>query len=503
MHKNHHLKSGQAIIFLMVVVVIGLFVVIWNFDLHRIITAKVQVRNAADAAAMAGARWQGVTLNMIGDLNLIQAAILTEAYANNDDLHEFEVPPEVLDLHDLRNRLCLFGPLAAFSVAQQAAFDNGAFNDPELAADLQWLAEEFMKIHGSPYNNLSYEYYGELLANIVAHGVAVSSYTVQFPDHPLTQEKFYTGIAYALGGVWCGLENYEYELEHYEGVDSWSKLDTEIGVYRMLDLKLREFRTMAAGTEENIWPPPRPGTAMFDKDWQEFLDYVRADERGIFASFPGSDASLLLESMVPYNPTEDIQWHVFSGAWLRTWPQPRDGEDDLEDDKDQDRFPIWAEVQDKYNYIGAETGVGISMPVHRGILATSSRETVDLEYQAKAKPFGYFEGAAQDSPPYYLGFVFPVFTDVRLIHSEIGDKQVPTEFFRHVLRHLDAYLEGGPDALNPTCHYCQLLKAWETLDREAGLEWLEDAEDMDDNPCDPDDDGSEYEGLIGGARRGS
>ena len=59
MSDRYQKKSGQALIFLMMVVLIGLLVVIWNFDLHRVITAKMRVRNSTDAAALAAARWQG------------------------------------------------------------------------------------------------------------------------------------------------------------------------------------------------------------------------------------------------------------------------------------------------------------------------------------------------------------------------------------------------------------------------------------------------------------
>jgi hypothetical protein len=498
MNMRHHHKSGQAIIFLMVVIVIGLFVVVWNFDLHRIITAKIRIRNAADAAAMAGARWQGVTLNMIGDLNLIQAAILAEEAENQDGAAEFIVPPEVDTLHELRNRLSFLGPLAAYSISQQAAFDNGIFRDPEIETDLRWMAEEIRTQVGQPpYDNAYYDY-ADLLDSLADLGAAVGSYTANFPNHPLTQERFYSGIAQAMGGLWSALDAYRYQLENYEDFQSWSKLDTEIPPFYMLDLKLREWVSRSAG--DDSWPPRKPATAI-STNWVEYQDYFDADRRNVFAS-RGADTEYVFSGIFPWMPDRDIQWHIFSGSWQRTWPKPRNGEDDLED-ADGYRFPIWGSVKDQYNYLGAETGVSIDTPAYRGILASPSRETVDLTYRAKAMPFGYIEAQNQDSPPYYFGFVFPVFTDVRLIHSDLGDRQLPPGFFRHVLRHLEAYLEGGPEALNPECRYCRLLQAWDNLDREEGLRWLEEAEEMEDSPLAPNDDGSEYDGLSGGATRGS
>ncbi len=515
-HKSgqaHRRSSGQAIIFLMVVVVIGLFVVIWNYDLFRIISAKVHVRNAADSAAMVGARWQGVTLNMIGDLNLIQAAELAlEAEAIVGTTNPLVVPDSVHELHSLRERLRFFGPLAAFSLAQQAAFDNGASNDPKLAGDLMWLVDELREEPGAaPNSDLSLREYADMLENIVNHGVAVSSYTVRFRQHPLTQEKFYRGIALALAGQWYGLEDYEYQLEQYEDVDSWSKLDTEFRFFFMLDLKLQQWNSRDASganstaQSQNSNPTysrPLPPDAIAT-NLEEYIDYIGMDRRGILQTM-GADTNYLEAGIYPAEyENGPIAWHIYSRAWQKQWPKPSRGEADYEDEKEGLRFPIWSRIEERYDYMGAEAGFGISAPVHRGIVASASQQSVDLEFKAKAKPFGYIEGEDQDWPPYYFGFVFPVFTDVRLIPSDIGDQQVPAEFFRHVVAHLEAYLEGGPEALDPGCRYCQLLKAWEFLDRDEGLRRLDEAKDKEDTPGHPDKDGSEFDGLSGGATRGS
>ena len=63
-------------IFIVMVVVILSFVVLWNIDLHKVIYVKSLSQNAGDSAALAGARWQAITLNLIGDLNVMQAVAL-------------------------------------------------------------------------------------------------------------------------------------------------------------------------------------------------------------------------------------------------------------------------------------------------------------------------------------------------------------------------------------------------------------------------------------------
>ncbi len=496
----HRRRSGQALIFLMVVVLIGLLVVIWNFDLHRVITAKIRVRNATDAAALAAARWQGITLNMIGDLNLIQAAILSVAFENNEDLLQFEVPSEINELHELRARLAFIGPLAAYSIAQQTAFENGAFHDPVLAADVRFLAEEIRnKVGYQPYDN-AFADYADLLEILADNGVAVGAFTPRIPVHPLTQEKFYGAIAQALAGWWCPMHAYEYELENYEGIDSWTKLDADFDYNYVFDLRLSEFTSMPAGSDGTGF---RPGIAPFQTS-QEFINALSnyltvAEEKGVVPNYGSPD--FVLGGMYPFNPTQDIRWHVYSGSWARQWPKPTYY--DEETDEEGGQFPLRSAVRPEYNYIGAVAGLSISTPVGRGILSTTDNETVDLVYKAKAMPFGSLESDSGTQTPYYLGIVFPAFEEVRLIHSDIGGRVLGAAFYRHVAEHLEGYLASGPAALDPDCPYCKLLRAWETLDRESGLAWLKNAyEDDGDNPCEPDDDEDRSWGKAGGGATG-
>lgn len=493
-------KSGQAIIFLLVVIVIGLFVVIWNFDLLRITNAKVEVLNATDAAAMAGARWQGVTLNMIGDLNLMQAAYLAIAAEEQRGWIEFNVPDEVEELHDLRSRLSFLGPLAAFAIAQQTASDNGAFSDPALAADLYWLAEEFRDgeyQEEEPYAG-AFEDYADLLERIPA---VAASFTPILEDDPWMDERFYFAIGQALGGVWCGLEDYSYELANYQTLDDWPGYSPDIPPFEMLDLKLEVWSSRDEGQMGFRRAPP---TGLSSNLWElgEFLGF---DHRGIFEAAE-ADPYRSIAGMFPFRPDKDIRWHVFDESWQGQWPKPRNGQRLLEADDEGDdafRFPLRSAVQDRYNYMGAEAGFSMAVSVHRGILATDDNPLVGLVYKSKAKPFGFFSGEEMDWPPYYFGLVLPVFTDVRLVHSDIGDHVMSADFFHHVRDHLESVRERGANGLDPNCRYCQLLGAWESLDRAAGLRWLQEAESSPEDPFDPDNEGSAIDRLKGGASGGS
>lgn len=498
-------KSGQAIIFLMVVLVIGTLAVVWNFDLHRVVSAKLRMRNAGDAAALAGARWQGYALNMIGDLNLIQAAIVSMSYEDDTNGITFYAPDEAFELHELRSRLEVVGPLGAFAVAQQTAFNNGALPDPDLAENLLYMAEELRdEISDTPYDN-AWDEYADLLENLVARGVAVGSYSLYLPrrPHPLLREDFYAAIAQAQANWWCAMRPFDYYLENYEDHESWPTLPSEFRYRLMFDLMLDEFSVEYA---DDGWIPPDAAIPEGDEYGQEFAEFLGSND--VIMGFGDPDYAYPGIVALP-----ELEWHVYhsdprNGGWDARWPRPAEYDDVVTRANLSRVLAIRERVKPEYDYLGAVAGISMAAPVSRGILSSSGNPTVDLSYRAKAKPFGVLDFENDDAgvqPPHYFGFVFPCFDQVRLVHSDIGYGVFSGPFYDHITRHLQAYLDGGTASLQPDCSYCRLLVAWETLDRREGLEWLDRAYSDDvDNPCRPeaDDDYDPVWGETGGGATG-
>jgi hypothetical protein len=458
------------------------------------------MRNAGDAAALAAARWQGHTLNMIGDLNLIQAAIMSNSYDEDPATGaiEFFMPDEAYELHELRQRLEFVGPLAAFAVAQQTAFNNGALPDPALTSNLLFFAEDLRdEIGREPYAE-AFDEYANVIEDLAMRGVAASSYGIaNLPrNHPLVEEAFYAAIAEALVGWWCPMRAYEYELEDYEDFESWGNLNVENFRYRfMFDLQLDEFSTINASGEL-----VKPGIAIPNEDdfIEELQEYM--ETATIVENF--GDTDYVTPAMYE---VEEAEWHIYKNTWARRWPRPATYDDKVTHQNLDRRLAIRGRVRAKYNYLGAVAGISMSAKVGRGILSSSDNETVDLAYKAKAKPFGFLNLEGGQEPPYYFGFVFPCFQDVRLVHSDIGERALSGTFFNHITQHLEPYLDRGPEAADPECSYCRLLVAWDLLDRQDGLEWLDRAySDDNDNPCDPEsDDDQPWEDDGGGATGGS
>ena len=127
--KNYN-ASGQVLIVGLIIVLILLLTIFIFFDIHNIIRAKIKVETAEQAAALAGARWQGESLNLIGELNLL---IANEAILNSSAV---QTPAGIVEIrnrmsagvkaiNELQTRVAFMGPLIGLSAAQQAAKNNG------------------------------------------------------------------------------------------------------------------------------------------------------------------------------------------------------------------------------------------------------------------------------------------------------------------------------------------------------------------------------------------
>ncbi|MCF7838493.1 MAG: hypothetical protein K9N49_07665, partial [Candidatus Marinimicrobia bacterium] len=169
-------RRGQALIFVVLAVVILAFVVLFVFDLHKTLFVKTRGRNAGDAAALAAARWQGIALNLVGDLNLLQAVAVSQALTLGADPE-----PVAAVLGDLAARVNFVAPLIGFAAAQQAAKNNGLFVNPAFTAALlnhaAEVANEYPRRYPlPPYRNdpeppTAWDDYTGMLAELAAGGV--------------------------------------------------------------------------------------------------------------------------------------------------------------------------------------------------------------------------------------------------------------------------------------------------------------------------------------------
>lgn len=216
----HSKNSGQVLILGIVILVALLLLILVSFDVHNIIRAKLKVETAHEAAAIAGAKWQQESLNLIGEINLIKACA---ALLERDDNWQVSLPklnplqPDSYEqrraaiqaridvLTEMQSRVSFIGPIIGFAAAQQAAKANGLPANGNLKPYIELLqnnsryCEETGGAKKIINNYLWRAPYIELIQEISNSGIAVYpnariNTSVATNPYELGREKLYLDI---------------------------------------------------------------------------------------------------------------------------------------------------------------------------------------------------------------------------------------------------------------------------------------------------------------------
>ncbi len=108
------------------------------FNFHNVVRAKIKVESIQQASALAGAQWQVIGLNMIGQVNLLKACTLMTA--KDEAIPSTEPPPEAKSerakkrhrlqsrlrtLTETQARISFIIPVMGYMAVQQTAKQNG------------------------------------------------------------------------------------------------------------------------------------------------------------------------------------------------------------------------------------------------------------------------------------------------------------------------------------------------------------------------------------------
>ncbi len=461
-------RSGQTMIFLLVILVLLTLVVLWNFDLHKIIAVKLRSQNAGDAAALAAARWQGSSLNLIGQLNALQALAIHDALARGGT--DFSAAEAIADL---QARMCYVGPMTAFAAAEHAAKNNGVYVNASFTAEVaahagQVESDYAFRFPDPPWGDpnrgrTAWDDYADMIRVIAAEGVAAAPDNRQlYTDfassaHLLLNPGFYDAIA---SEDWCWFLFHAMDtLENYRTWRDWDALPV-ITEPRPMNA---EYFSLGLDTVSTLEDLDRMGG-----DSTEALDRL------------GAVTGVTLSNAVA---RVEARWYVYDPRRWRPWNEliPED-------------FPFRAPVKESYDYIGADAAVRIEQTSPR----LSPGQAMDtVLWTAAAKPFGTLEDGQR---PNTYGIVLPGFTDVRLIPVDASTASAGGSrpgWAEHIYDHLEPYVARGIGHLTPGCWYCERLRTWEAPSfRQTGIEWLQQHED------DCYQRGGPGPGDAGGARRG-
>lgn len=430
-------QSGQTMVFMIMVLVILSFVVLWNFDLHTVLHLKSRTQNAGDAAALAAARWQGITLNLVGDLNIMQAVLLSGGDTAS-----------AAQLTNLQARLCFAGPGIGLLAAQQAAKNNGIYSHADFTARLNEHATNVLADYGlvftEPYQGC-WQDYGALLQTVAGQGVAAGPdnvrYYTDYADggHFLLMQSFYDAIE---GRDWCWFYfNAMDLLEYYDG--DWPELPVVIP------------STQPANTEIfGLGLRPRTTALPGGADTVALMNTLRA-ARGLDDRVISNEVAATTNTWYTYDPAVWSTWNLIS----------------LEGD---DPFPAAAAVKPQYNYAGADVVIRIEAGAGR---LTPGAQGHDITWTAAAKPFGYLATDDGSLRPDSCSVVLPAFHNVRLIPADTASGPAGGSYnlaWRiHIEDHLPLYLQYGLAGLDAACDYCRQLTVWENLAfRDEGKAWL-------------------------------
>ncbi len=438
-------RAGQTMIFLLAVVVALAFVVLWNFDLHKTLAVKLRSQNGGDAAALAAARWQGLSLNLIGQLNVLQAVAILDALVRGDG--DFG---EARAIAGLQARLCYVGPVVGLSAAQQAAKQNGLFVHAGFTDDLARhagiVAATYPARFRPPYPDddvsglTAWDDYAQMIWTVAANGVAAAPdhpdrYADYIPNsHPLLDPGFYDAVASL---DWCWFLHNAYDLlRSYREWRDWPALPVIVRP----DPMNSEFFSLRLGRAETLEDIPGLSQAGVQSLRREL---ERLTGRAIRQEVVRVEAAWFV-----YDPSAWGRWSDLYG----------------------DDFPFEGRVKSEYDYIGADAAVRVETALAR---VTPGIATDAIAWTAAAKPFGFLEGPTR---PNRWGLVLPAFREVRLVPVDAATGSAGgsrPEWAMHIYTHLPDYSERGLEGLHPGCWYCAQLRQWEEpAFRQAGIEWL-------------------------------
>ena len=428
-------------VFVVMVVVIIAFIALWNFDLHKLIFVKTISLNASDAAALAGARWQGITLNLLGDLNIAEAVSINDALLRGET-NDF---PEAQAIAELAMRARYAGPMIGYAVAQQAAKNNRTYAYADFTTRVHGQAQA---IRGSVKTHdlagLIQLDYADMLDSVANDGIAALA--SDFEPNILRDKAFYNAI---LAPDWCWFKNNYLNLlggnllYQYHSYEQWQRpvpLDP-------LSVNVTAITNLA---ELSGWmgDPTTPLKALHQMSQSSVLP--------------------LSNKLIPITITNFV-WFCYDYTWQQKWSQY------LKDNRDGSPFPFASDIRQEYDIRGAANVMRVSADPPPAYFNKTSHHITSV---SAARPFGYLTGPL---PASQYGLVLPAFHDARLIPVDSSGLQPPAdaddpEFERHIDTEVWIYLDhGGPPAITAfKDRYCSALVLWEQDSfRKIGRDWLE------------------------------
>lgn len=362
--KRNTRRSGQMAIFL-VLILAGLALLFsLNVDIFTASRSKIRLQNAADASALALARWQGITLNMIGDLNIAHMAAICQSNKN-----------AIIGIQGLQRSIARLGPTAGFKAANDMARKNGVAVSGDMTEATK-LAAELMD---DEYRRMV----DVVLRDGICAGIDNAAIIKANYDDPRKDPDFYEAIRGRDFRTLC--------VRYSNGSHQLPSIPS--GAPDPEDILLSDRRNACFGSVGIDWEKGY-GYASRISSLAEFARKCGCDKAVTVAGL-ATNANLIAEySWCVYDPTE---WSA------------------LPEELGFSRFPWLTPLQDRYNTKGGAATVRIEGST---ALTSVAAQTNSIAAIAAAKAFGSVDGdRVTDASP---SIVLPSFSEARLVPFAFG-----------------------------------------------------------------------------------
>lgn len=188
-------KSGQIALFLVFLFTGLVLLFLTNVDLFKAARSKLRLQNIADASTMAVARWQAMTLNLVGDLNFAHLKAINDIIPADERTTNF-----IAGITALQRHLKAIGPLIGFDAANQLARKNGAKVSVGMRDATESIADSTDPV------------YAALIRKISANGIFAGIDNTKSPTDLLTNPRFYRAVQNENFQELCSLGGYHHTL---------------------------------------------------------------------------------------------------------------------------------------------------------------------------------------------------------------------------------------------------------------------------------------------------
>ena len=446
-------KSGQVVLVLAFMLLGLLLLALVGVDVFLSAHRKNRLQNAGDAAALAAARWQGITLNALGALNLAKIDLLCKVGDPSYNPAEWNVATNICErITALQERLAFAGPLMGFYAAQRASLQNGVdVPDEDMAALVAESVSRAPMLPGTELWPERAQDYAEMLRGATRDGVFAGVDNAQFfnfaiqSGHPLYNRAFYEAVS---SEDWCWFYLHGM-LDLLKGFSGWG----EIPFPGVASPENPEFFGTGVHTV-------RGALVDFNRSWHEPQTRAAVLELAERSACPNVSDFALQQCGVVTNP--HLSWVAYGSGW-HAWNRMHRS--------DAARLPLISDVKDKYNVQGAFAATRVRQVLDPLTPGVPRRVNV---WTAAAKPFGSIEERTVTWNGEFP-LVTPAFTDVRLVmiaaFNEGSMGMADRAWVTHTRNHIEP-----PSSIVHTqgCPYCNILKKWEKRElRNAGAKWIE------------------------------